>query len=585
MRNLLTAQDIGHVIGTRTLFQDLDFTIDSGQRVGLVGHNGCGKSTLLAILMGKIEPTNGRIIKSHGTRVAMIEQFLPEHLLTLPLKECLVRVVPPEQQAKLSYQADILLHDMAFAPNQQAATAASLSGGELNRLMLARALMTQPDLLLLDEPTNHLDLTTQLFFEHYLTEKLSCAFLLVSHDRAFLDAVTTHTLFLRDKKLYHFSLPFTPAREQLATQDLAAAKARKAEEKEIERLTKSAKQMAIWGKVFDNAKLARRAKVMMRRAETLKEEATFVSKERAANLQLETQDTRVKQLITIDQMNVQIADRLLFQLHDFYLRPGDRLALFGRNGCGKSTFLQTVMQAYREPQKNPDVRFNPQCKIGYYDQNLSFANGHETLFRFAYQRCHLNEEGTRLELMGAGFGFDRMDQRLSSLSGGERARLMFMLIRLEKPNLLILDEPTNHIDIDGKEQLEQEIIDSNAGVICVSHDRHFITAIANRYLLVKGRKLWTLDSAEEYYQQLDTIHSTPLSPMREVAKHKAVVEPAPQPAMPDTASAEELLQELLDLEEKLTADQARKPAHQKPALQQQWQQRIKQIYQKLENLP
>ncbi|HMS44419.1 MAG TPA: ATP-binding cassette domain-containing protein, partial [Alphaproteobacteria bacterium] len=103
MRNLLTAQDIGHVIGTRTLFQDLDFTIDSGQRAGLVGHNGCGKSTLLAILMGKIEPTTGRIIKSHGTRVAMIEQFLPEHLSTLPLKECLVSVVPPEQQAKLSY--------------------------------------------------------------------------------------------------------------------------------------------------------------------------------------------------------------------------------------------------------------------------------------------------------------------------------------------------------------------------------------------------------------------------------------------------------------------------------------------------
>ena len=584
MKVLLSGHHISHIIGVRTLFHDLDFTIGQGQRIGLVGHNGCGKSTLLSILAGTLEPSSGHVIRSNGLRLAVVEQFLPAQFNTMPLKECLLAVVPPEQQQRLRYQADILLHDMGFTNHQKANTANSLSGGETNRLMLARALMNQPDLLLLDEPTNHLDLPTQLFFEHYLTEKLACAFLLVSHDRAFLDAVTTHTLFLRDKRLYSFDLPFSDARAQLILQDLAAAKARKAEEQEIVRLTKSAKQMAIWGKVFNNAKLARRAKGMMKRVDALKDETTFVSSERPASLQLETQETRAKQLLNISDLTVQIGERLLFQLDDFFIRPGDRVALFGRNGCGKSTFLQLVMRAYREPLKYPNIRFNPQCRIGYYDQNLSFASKDETLFRFVYQRCHLNEEAARKELIGAGFGFDRMHQLLGSLSGGERARLMFMLIRLEKPNMLILDEPTNHIDIDGKEQLEQEILDSNAAVLCVSHDRHFITAIANRHLLINRRKLWSLDGAEDYYQQIDNISpSKPFvgeeQPTPKGKKPQGTILPA---ATADGVSTplnhDQLLAELLQLEEKLAADQARKPTHQKPALQQQWQQRIEEIY-------
>ncbi|MBX7146994.1 MAG: ATP-binding cassette domain-containing protein [Alphaproteobacteria bacterium] len=585
MKTLLSCIDIHYTVGLRVLFDNLNLTIGQNQHIGLVGHNGCGKSTLLSILAGTLEPTSGKITKKQGLKLSIIEQFLPAGLQEKTLIECILDIAPKDEREQLSYKADILLEEMGFLKTKDSQQAKSLSGGEINRLMLARALMNEPDLLLLDEPTNHLDLETQIFFEEYFGKKISCAFLVVSHDRTFLDKVTDHTIFLRDKKIYSFHLPFTKARDQLRHHDIAAEATRKTEELEIKRLTQSAKRMAEWGKVYDNEKLAKRAKAMMKRVEALKDNITFVTRDHAADLRLQTQDTKAKKLLTIKDFTVKIDQNVLFQLDNFYVRPGDRLALFGKNGSGKTTFLQHLMKAYQHPDAYPNVRFNPQCKISYYDQNLSFSQYQETLFNLLHKRTKLNSQALHHELINIGFTYDRHEQPIHTLSGGERARLMFLLIKLERPNLLILDEPTNHIDIEGKEKLEQEVLENNPALICVSHDRHFITALANRFMLIDKKKLIALDDIEDYYKNLTPFTDT----VKEIkTHHKTNISKKKNNDMDDGSELTQnsdpdlLLEELVGLEEKLEADQQRKLSHQKPNLQREWSARIQEIYKILE---
>ncbi|HYD98231.1 MAG TPA: ABC-F family ATP-binding cassette domain-containing protein [Alphaproteobacteria bacterium] len=566
---LLACQAVAHSLGPRQLFAGLDLAIDEGERVGLVGRNGCGKSTFLHILAGREEPQSGAVIRRNGLRLALVEQFLPAPLLELPVFDLVLAALPAEARATERYRVEIVLEELGFGADRWADRTGNLSGGEHNRLMLARALVGEPDILLLDEPTNHLDLETALFFQRFLLD-LPCAFVVVSHDRAFLDAVTNRTVFLRDGRAWRFALPYSAAKEKLTEADIAAAETRKAEEKEIARLRASAKRLAEWGVLND--KIARRAKSMEKRVEALAADVTFVSQDRAAALRVETEGVRARRLLQVENHAVGHGDGAppLFRIPALTLLPGDRLALFGANGCGKSTFLRQVAAAYSGAATAPPdapIRFNPQVRLGYYDQSLSRFAPDVTLFDAIHKSTDLGDQAARRELIGAGFPFDRHFDPVGRLSGGERARLMFLLIRLERPNLLILDEPTNHIDLDGKEMLEAELLDAEATVILVSHDRRFVEAVATRHALVRDGLLRPLDDPAEYYAGL----------LRPVANRVARA-----PAQKAPPAADSLLEELVALEEKLAADRARKPAHQKPALQAEWAKRIAAIYAALE---
>ena len=317
------------------------------------------------------------------------------------------------------------------------------------------------------------------------------AFVLVSHDRAFLDAVATTTWFLRDGRLWCFDLPFSEARAALAEADDAARRSREAEERKIEAVRASAKRLAIWGRDFDNEKFARRAKSMEKRAERMEAEKTFVTEGSPLDLTLDLAAVRSKEVVRVENLRVAptaAPDHRLFDIDQFLIRPGERVALLGANGVGKSTFIRLLTGAFRGAE-TAGIRLSPQARLGYYDQELDEATSESSLVDFIIKRVDVPDAQVRRRLINAGFPYRDHDKRLSVMSGGERARALFVLLSLRAPNFLILDEPTNHIDIDGKEQLEEQLLDSGAAVLITSHDRRFLDTVAQRYVLIQGKRL------------------------------------------------------------------------------------------------
>lgn len=598
MSVLLSCRNLSHTAGTKTLFRDLSLSVSRGDKIGLNGHNGCGKSTLLKILAGGAHPDgiavdDGEISRRQGLRLAMVEQFLPAAERALSLHDSVLARIPEAERDTEGYRAALTLSSLGFSEDQQALQAGDLSGGQLNRLMLARVLVSEPDLLLLDEPSNHMDLATLAMLERYLAEEIPCAFVLVSHDRALLDAVCNRTIILRDEQAYAFDLPYSAARAALTEMDIAAAAARADEEKKIEKLRASAKRLAIWGKVYDNEKLARKAKSMEKRVARLEQEKTFVSRGSGLSLSLDSRETRSNRMLRIADTVIHppgVPDVSLFRIEELIIRPGDRLALLGFNGCGKTSLLTMIVNAYRREreQEAPTeaFAFSPQAELGYYDQELNevAGEGGQTMLEFLRAHSEVQEAALRNGLINAGFAYQDHERRVSVLSGGERARLMFLTLKLKRPNFLIMDEPTNHIDIDGREELEAQLAESDATLLMTSHDRRFIDNVANRFVLVRDGRLGEISDPDEFYRlaadgeaerpgRSTTAEAAPLAARSKAGAAESAVEGAADPADDD----ERLLERILELEALLEADRARKPKFQKPKLQATWAQELAEL--------
>lgn len=259
----------------------------------------------------------------------------------------------------------------------------------------------------------------------------------------------------------------------------------------------------------------------------------------------------------------------LFHIEDFFVRPGERVALLGRNGVGKTTLIKLILNQYAQGiDFSKLVKFNPQCRIGYYDQELQNLDPTLSLLQVLRNHCDRTEETYKSSLIQAGFPYQELDKKIAVLSGGEKARLMFLVIRLNEPNFLILDEPTNHIDLEGKEELEAEILQSAATVLITSHDRRFVDNICNRFLLIEAGKLREIQDPEEFYRSTSTASTQPLAT-------------PDQPSLILPEAEEDILQQIIELETLLEADLQRKPRHQKPDLQSRWRRQIKKLNEKL----
>lgn len=562
--------------GRRQLFEGLDLAIGRGERLALVGHNGVGKTTLLDLLAGEREPDSGHFTRRRGLRLSRVEQFLPPSIAELSVEQA----VASECGTDTAWRAAVVLTDLGFTAAQLAQAVAGLSGGQLNRLMLARALVSEPELLLLDEPTNHLDLATLRVYEEMLASHTG-AIVVVSHDRTFLDTVTKATAVLRDGQIYRFELPFSAARGELARMDLAAAERRAAEEKKIEQLRGSAKRMAEWGRTYDNEDLARRAKSMLRRVARLEEQRTFVSRGSPLDLELGLGASRGNRVLTLDQTVVSVPGRELFRTDEVFLRPGERVALLGHNGVGKTTLIRRIVDQCealaREEPSDPTIRLSPQTQLGYYDQELQQASGSQSLFQFVAADIPRDDQGIVGALIAAGFAFEAHATPMAKLSGGERARALFVRLSLQRPNFLILDEPTNHIDVDGREQLEEQLFASNAAVLFTSHDRAFVRALAQRVLVIESSRLIEYPDPERFFtsaQVGDPGVAVPDAPS-DVS--------SPVDALAAVTAEEDALLERIDwLETKLRADEARKPKFQKPELQRAWREELARLYPQLD---
>ncbi|MGL5073021.1 MAG: ATP-binding cassette domain-containing protein, partial [Aeromonas salmonicida] len=272
MTTLMSTHSLQMSAGHLPLFDNLDLSIRSGDRIGLIGANGCGKSTLLALLAGQRQPHDGRIHKANPCRCEFVAQHLPVQLQALSTRAVLLDALANE--ADQAWQVDKMLTELQLA-EQADLPVSALSGGQHTRLQIGRALLHQPNLLLLDEPSNHLDLPALLWLERFLLAWRG-AFVLVSHDGRLLDRVTRETLILRDRRLHRFALPCSQARAALAEEDEQTRLRRADEQKEIDRLSASSKRLAIWGREHDNEKLVRQAKSMEKRVARLQEEQSVV---------------------------------------------------------------------------------------------------------------------------------------------------------------------------------------------------------------------------------------------------------------------------------------------------------------------
>lgn len=482
------------------LFDDLNLTLEKGDRVGLVAANGRGKTTLLHCIAGTFEPTSGEITRARGLRCGHVQQNVPAPLLPLALYEMVLDALPQEQAETESWRVDIVLDDLQVPDDLRQVPLAELSGGWQRIALLARAWVGEPDLLLMDEPTNHLDLSRIGILQDWLgSVARGVPILVASHDRAFLDAVTNRTLFLREAKSPVFAMPFTRARLALAEADAADERRHSNDMKQVAQLRRQAAKLKNIGINSGSDLLITKTKQLKDRAERLEDASKPAHQERSAGaIKLSNSGTHAKALLAFEDCAVETPDgRLLFKTGKIWVNKGDRIVLLGRNGTGKTQLVKAINRAISGGHR--EIKAVPSLVLGFSDQGLGQLDEFATPIEAITHSFDVGDQRARGLLVGVGINIDLQSAKISALSGGQRARLAMLILRLTHPNFYLLDEPTNHLDIEGQEALEDELQTSGASCLLVSHDRTFVRNVANRYWLIDGKKLIEVADPEAFF--------------------------------------------------------------------------------------
>ncbi|GLS35577.1 ABC transporter [Mesorhizobium tianshanense] len=501
---LISLKSLG-VTMSAPLFSNLDLTIGAGDRLGIVAANGRGKSTLLKCLTGEMEPTSGDITRTRGLRVGHVEQSVPPALLDRTFHQVVAAALPAEQAESELWRVKVVLDSLDVPEPMRERPMCALSGGWQRLALIARVWVTDPDVLLLDEPTNHLDLAKISQLETWLnTLPREVPVVIASHDRAFLDATTNRTLFLRPEQSPAFALPYSRARQALDEVDASADRKFHRDMKVAQQLRRQAAKLNNIGINSGSDLLTVKTKQLNQRAERLEDAAAPAHREKTAGaIKLANRGTHAKVLITLDDAAVETPDgTLLFRTGKRHICQGDRIVLLGRNGVGKSRFVTLIRNAIAESETIPNVEVTPSTVLGYSDQALSGISGDDTPLAMLTRSFDVGQQRARSLLAGAGVSIDMQERRIGVLSGGQKARLMMLALRLANPNFYLLDEPTNHLDIDGQEALETELLAHEASCVLASHDRSFIRAIGNRFWLIEKRRLTEIDSPEDFFRSV-----------------------------------------------------------------------------------
>ncbi|MBR2174492.1 ATP-binding cassette domain-containing protein [Sphingopyxis sp.] len=458
---ILSYEGLGLVQGSGWLFQDLDIYVGERDRLALIGRNGAGKTTLLKLLAGQIDADKGKRVIVPGTHVVMLEQE-PDFSSFATLMDFAVAAPNAPEAYEVAAIADQLGIDMSR-------TAASASGGERRRAALARALAQNPDVLLLDEPTNHLDLAAIDWLESWLA-RYTGAFVAISHDRTFLTRLTRQTLWLDRGSIRRKEIGFGGFEEW--SDAVAAEEARAAQ-----RLDSKLRLEAHW---LERGVTARR-KRNQGRLEKLKEmratRAAMIGGPGVAKLGLANDDVRSKSVIVAEGVSKSFGDRTIIKGFDFRVQRGDRIGIVGANGAGKSTLLK-LLTGEIQPDAG-SITLAPTLDGIVIDQQRSLMSPDKTV------RDILADGGDWVEVRGVKkhiqgylkeFLFDPgvVEASVGALSGGERSRLLLAREFARESNLLVLDEPTNDLDLETLDLLQEVIADYAGTVLLVSHDRDFL---------------------------------------------------------------------------------------------------------------
>lgn len=542
--------------GERLLLSNIDLTLHSGTRVGVVGRNGCGKTSLFAAVLGEVEADKGDIDMPTRLRIASVAQetpSLPDSALDFVLSgdQEVFDVIRAEAAAmdaedydavadahqKLdelngydaAARAGKLLHGLGFGAESHVRPVSDFSGGWRVRLNLARALMKPSDLLLLDEPTNHLDLDAVLWLEQWLL-RYPGTILLISHDREFLDGVCTHTLHLNEGKAKLYTGDYTSFERQRAEHLRLQQISFEKEQAEREHLQKFIDRFKA------KASKAKQAQSRMKRLAKLAG-TEAVRAERAMHIQFGQPARLPHSLIRLNQADCGYGHTKILDQVGFGLEAGDRVGLLGPNGAGKSTLVKTLVGELAllggERVAHPDLR------IGYFAQHTveSLTEGQSPMWHLKEIAPDAGEQNLRNFLGQWYFVGDRAFESVDGFSGGERARLALALIAYQQPNVLLLDEPTNHLDIDMREALAEALSDFDGAIVLVSHDRHLIGLVSETFWRVADGGVDPFNGDLDEYAVWLKARSTKLDQAASKAKSVAKAEPV-KPAQPVLSPAE-----------------------------------------------
>jgi ATPase subunit of ABC transporter with duplicated ATPase domains len=499
---LITLRNLGVTLNA-PLFSRLNLVVNAGDRIGLVAANGRGKSTLLRCMAGAMEATEGDITRSRGLTIGYVEQHLPDALMDQPFDAAVLDMLSADRRRSEGWRVDVALDSLEVPEAMRQQPLKHLSGGWQRFAMLARVLVTEPDVLLLDEPTNHLDLVRIGQLENWLNAlPRDMPVIISSHDRAFLDATTNRTLFLRPEQSQMFSLPYTRARAALREADASDERRYHRDLKMAQQLRQRAAKLNNIGINSGSDLLLSKTRQLKQRAGRLEDAAKPAHLERSAGtIRLANRGTHARVLVTLEDAAVETPDgRLLFRTGKQFIGKGDRIVLLGANGAGKTRLVAMLRGAIENPDAgHGSIRATQSLVLGYCDQALAGLADTETPMHTIVRRFDVGDQRARALLAGSGLSIEMQGRPIGRLSGGQKARLGMLLLRLAQPNFYLLDEPTNHLDIDGQEALEDELLDHQATCLLVSHDRSFVRTVGSRFWLIDRTKLVELEGPEGFF--------------------------------------------------------------------------------------
>jgi ATP-binding cassette subfamily F protein 3 len=507
---MLALSQVSKAYGERTLFSDVTLQVNRTDRIGLVGPNGAGKSTLFSLILGEIEPDDGSVIRERHATFG----YLPQE--TAPAGDETVLHLATDGMPELEPKAKQMLHGLAFRQADFQRPAKALSGGWVMRAHLARLLVQEPDLLLLDEPTNHLDLETLGWFQEYLQYQYRGGILVVSHDRAFLNALCQTVLSIERGELQRYRGNYDEYLVQRAARAEQQLAAYKNQQKQIESLQQFADRFRA------KASKASQAQAKLKQIERMDKIDAPQAAERTIHFKFPQPPRSGLRVITLTGVDHSYGETAVYRGLDFAAERGQRTVLVGPNGAGKSTLLKILAGAVEFQRGKREAGLN--VNVGYYAQyRVEMLQPDRTVLEEALDTPQrLPEQTVRTVLGSFLFRGDDVFKPVNVLSGGEKSRLALVKLLLNPPNLLLMDEPTTHLDMPSIDALIGALRQFEGTLIFISHDVHFIRALATSVLHINAGQLTAYCGDYQYY----------LDKSRAVSERGALVAGAPAASVP-----------------------------------------------------
>ena len=519
---MISLNDVTLQYGSKILLKDASVAFYAAQKVGIIGKNGCGKTSLFSLLLGNLEASTGEVRLSNKLSVVTVEQEIPnteriaiEYVIDadIALRTNEAALQKAEQQHDGSKIAELyeaihsldgftaksraakILDGLGFDEERMQKPVNALSGGWRMRLNIARAIFIPSDVLLLDEPTNHLDLDAVIWLEKWL-QKYSGLLLLISHDREFLDHITTHTVHFELQQMKLYTGNYSSFEKQRAETFALQQKQYEKQQHQIEHIE------SFINRFKSKATKARQAQSRIKALERM-QKIMPAHIDSPFTFEFKEPDDLSSPLITFEQTSFAYGDNQILNKVNFQLNAEDRISLLGKNGAGKSTFIKLLAGELTSfAGFAGSVLKNNKVKIGYFAQHtLDFLNIEKSALEHLQKLAKDEKESTLRKFLGS-FNFvgDMALMPVKNFSGGEKARLALALIVWQAPNVLLLDEPTNHLDIDMRQALILALQNYDGAVVIVSHDRFLLHQVIDDYYLVADKKVQKFNGSLNDYQ-------------------------------------------------------------------------------------